>query len=206
MATGRNRVRPTAREPRPSRRTALKARLAYGRAGLLRWGPLRTLKNNVPRPSRTRSRFLTSRRVRNMSRTARRWKGAGPLALGGLLLSGVVARGAEPPPLSQQIAELGRQALAQGETAHARTFFQRAVQLDPNNAEARRALVRLGVVRRAELQEPAAAPGATPTTAPAFPEVASPPGPSAADTIEAAVGAPAAPPVAPVEREAQATL
>ncbi|HMB06498.1 MAG TPA: hypothetical protein VKP69_22530 [Isosphaeraceae bacterium] len=123
-----------------------------------------------------------------MSRTARRWKGAGPLALGGLLLSGVVARGAEPPPLSQQIAELGRQALAQGETAHARTFFQKAVQLDPNNAEARRALVRLGVVRRAALQDPAAAPGAAPTTA--------------ADSIEAAAGAPAA----PVEREAQATL
>jgi hypothetical protein len=141
-----------------------------------------------------------------MSRTARRWKGAGPLALGGLLMSGVVARGAEPPPLSQQIAELGRQALAQGETAHARTFFQKAVQLDPNNAEARRALVRLGVVRRAALQEPAAAPGATPTTAPALPEVASPPGPPAADTIEAAAGAPATPPVAPVEREAQATL
>ena len=137
-----------------------------------------------------------------MSPTARRWKGAGPLALGGLLLSGVVARGAEPPPLSQQIAELGRQALAQGETAHARTFFQKAVQLDPNNAEARRALVRLGVVRRAALQDPAADPGAAPTTAPALPEVTSPPGTPAADTIEAAAGAPAA----PVEREAQATL
>jgi tetratricopeptide (TPR) repeat protein len=137
-----------------------------------------------------------------MSRTARLGKGVGPLVLGGLLLSGVVARGADPPPLSQQLADLGRQALAQGETVHARTFFQKAVQLDPNNAEARRALGRLGVVRRVALQDPAAAP----TTAPAIPEVTPPPGTPAADTIEAAAGVPAAPPAAPVERQAQATL
>ncbi len=137
-----------------------------------------------------------------MSRTARLGKGVGPLVLGGLLLSGVVARGADPPPLSQQLADLGRQALAQGETVHARTFFQKAVQLDPNNAEARRALGRLGVVRRVALQDPAAAP----TTAPAIPEVTPLPGTPAADTIEAAAGVPAAPPAAPVERQAQATL
>ena len=72
-----------------------------------------------------------------MSRTARLCKGAGSLALGGsLLLSGVVARAAEPPPLSRQLSELGRQALAQGQTAQARTFFRKALQLDPTNAEA----------------------------------------------------------------------
>ena len=52
-----------------------------------------------------------------MSRTARLCKGAGSVALGGLLLTGVLVRGAEPPPLSQQLSDLGRQALARGETA-----------------------------------------------------------------------------------------
>jgi len=46
-----------------------------------------------------------------MSRTARLWKGVGCLTLGGLLLSGVMARAAEPPPLSEQLTTLGRQAL-----------------------------------------------------------------------------------------------
>ena len=83
-----------------------------------------------------------------MSRTARLCKGAGSLTLSSLLLSGVVARAAEPPPLSRQLSELGRQALAQGETAQARPFFRKALQLDPNNAEASRALSRhAGVVR-----------------------------------------------------------
>ena len=89
-----------------------------------------------------------------MSRTARLCKGAGSLALGSLLLSGVVARAAEPPPLSRQLSELGRQALAQGQTAQARTFFRKALQLDPNNAEASRALSRQGGVVRVALQDP----------------------------------------------------
>ena len=49
--------------------------------------------------------------IANMSRTAHLWKGAGSVALGGLLLAGGLVRGAEPPPLSQQLSELGRQAL-----------------------------------------------------------------------------------------------
>ena len=73
-----------------------------------------------------------------MSRTARLWKGVGSLALVGLLLSGVTARAAEPPDLSRQLTELGRQALAQGETTQARTFFLKALQIDSNNDEARR--------------------------------------------------------------------
>ena len=58
-----------------------------------------------------------------MSRTARLWKGAGLLTLGGVLLSGVVALGDDSPPLASQLNDLGRQALAQGATAMAQTFF-----------------------------------------------------------------------------------
>ena len=144
-----------------------------------------------------------------MSRTSRLWKGAGPLTLGGLLLSGVIVRGAEPPPVSQQLADLGRQALAQGETGHARTFFQKAVLLDPNNAEARRALSRLGGVRRVALQDaapeppaekPADAPAPAPAlTAPAI-EAPVPPEPEPSALVPPPAPTPAA------DREAQATL
>ena len=75
-----------------------------------------------------------------MSRIARLWNGAGLLTLGGVLLSGVVARGDDGPPLATQLNDLGRQALAQGASSVARTFFQKALQLDPGNAEATRGL------------------------------------------------------------------
>ena len=108
-----------------------------------------------------------------MSRTARLWKGAGPAALGGLLLSGVLVRGAEPPPLSQQLSELGRQALARGETAQAQTFFRKALELDPTNAAARQGLSRAvpPQVRRVALQDRprpgrSPAPAAAPTIRP----------------------------------------
>src|SRR4051812_50169900 len=93
-----------------------------------------------------------------MSRTARLWKGAGPLAAGGLLLSGALAWGAEPPPLSQQLADLGRQALAGGEPVQAQTYFRKALELDPNNVEASRGLSRAlpAKVRPAAFQDPAA--------------------------------------------------
>ncbi len=71
-----------------------------------------------------------------MSRTARLWKGAGLLTLGGVLLSGVVARGDDNPTLASQLNDLGRQALAQGASAMAHTFFQKALALDPGNATA----------------------------------------------------------------------
>ena len=73
-----------------------------------------------------------------MSLTTQLWRGAGFLILGGALLSGVSAFGAEDPPLSTQLADLGRQALAQGAAPMARTFFQKALQLDPNNKAAAR--------------------------------------------------------------------
>src|SRR3954452_924843 len=75
-----------------------------------------------------------------MSRTARLWKGAGLMTLGGVLLSGVVARGDDGPPLAVQLTDLGRQAWAQGSGAMAQTFYQKALQLDPATAAAIRGL------------------------------------------------------------------
>ena len=72
----------------------------------------------------------------NMSRTARPWRGAGLLLLGGALLSGARAFGADEPPMSNQLADLGRQALAQGANRTAETFFKKALELDPANAAA----------------------------------------------------------------------
>src|SRR5438067_3058377 len=113
-----------------------------------------------------------------MSRTAWMWRGLGPLTLGGLLLTGVGLRTAEPPPLPRQLTDLGRQALEQGESAQARTFFRKALQLDPRNAEARRALARLPLA----LQDPAPQPAAPADPAPPPAEAA----PPAADPIPAA--------------------
>ena len=104
-----------------------------------------------------------------MSRTTRLWKGAGLLTLGGALLSGVTARGDDGPPLASQLNDLGHQALAQGANVMAQSFFQKALDLDPGNADATRGLkeskrVSLGETRIA-LQD---APGqVTPPPAPA---------------------------------------
>src|SRR5918997_1280354 len=77
-----------------------------------------------------------------------------PGARGGSGRRGAGPGGGGPPPLSRQLSELGRQALAQGEAAQARTFFRKALELDPNNAEASRALSRQGGVVRVALQDP----------------------------------------------------
>src|SRR5262245_54428631 len=101
-----------------------------------------------------------------MLRTAQRWKGIGPVTLGALVLSGALARGDDakaPAPLSRQLTELGRQALAQGDTRQARVFLTRALALNPSDAEARAA------IRRVSLQAPA------PTPAPPAPGDAPPP-------------------------------
>ncbi|MGZ3412306.1 MAG: hypothetical protein ACXWNX_00415 [Isosphaeraceae bacterium] len=114
-----------------------------------------------------------------MSRTARLWKGAGLLTLGGVLLSGVVALGDDGPPLASQLNDLGRQALAQGATAMAQTFFQKALALDPGNADATRGLkdtkAEQDRVVHVAFQEPAPAqPPAVPTTPPPAPGVTAP--------------------------------
>jgi len=114
-----------------------------------------------------------------MSRTARLWKGAGLLTLSGVLLSGVVALGDDGPPLASQLNDLGRQALAQGATAMAQTFFQKALALDPGNADATRGLKATKAeqdrVVHVAFQEPAPAqPPAGPTTPRPAPGVTAP--------------------------------
>ena len=130
-----------------------------------------------------------------MSRTARLWKGAGLLTLGGVLLSGVVARGDDGPPLAVQLTDLGRQALAQGAGAMAQTFYQKALQLDPTNAAAIRGLKEIKAakdpLKKVAFQEPAPAQPAAAAAAPA--SAVQPPAP----------GLPATPPPAPAAGEAE---
>ena len=101
-----------------------------------------------------------------MIRTARPWKGAGTLALAGLLLGGTWASAAESPSLSEQLSGLGRQALAQRQKAHAESFFRKALELDPKNDSARKGLADAAVLRVA-MQDPAALP--TPPVDPSDP-------------------------------------
>jgi tetratricopeptide (TPR) repeat protein len=115
-----------------------------------------------------------------MLRTTWLWKGIGPLALGGILVTGITARADDTPPLSRQLTDLGRQAQAQGDMAQAGAFYRKALQLEPGNVEARRSLDALGTVRQVALQEPAPAPEASPAvTAPAL---APAPAPAQGDT------------------------
>ena len=88
-----------------------------------------------------------------MSRTARLWRGVGPLTLGGALLAGAVV-GAADGPLSKQLTAAGLQALAGGRTAEARSILINALKLDPNDAEARAALAKTAGVRLASYQDP----------------------------------------------------
>jgi tetratricopeptide (TPR) repeat protein len=98
-----------------------------------------------------------------MSLIARLWRGAGFLILGGVLLSGAPTFGADDPSLAKQLIDLGRQAFAQGSVPTARTFYQKALKLDPTNAVAAKALEDIkrtedSVVRVALQQEPATPP------------------------------------------------
>ena len=115
-----------------------------------------------------------------MPRTARLWKGAGLLTLGGILLSGSASRGDDDaaPPVHQQLTELGRQALANGAGGMARSFFQKALELAPGDADATKGLEEARasqrrLVERIALQDPATPPppapeaGAQPTPPPA---------------------------------------
>ena len=93
----------------------------------------------------------------------------------GLALAWPSARAESPAPsLSSQLVELGRQALAQGATPTAQTFFQKALQLDPTNKAAARgledskhaagAIVRVGLREPADARGSAAAPLSQPAT------------------------------------------
>lgn len=91
-----------------------------------------------------------------MSRTARLWKGFGPLTLGGLILSGSMAFGddSKTPSLADQLVGLGRQAKLEGNKAEAAKFFAQALKLDPQNAEAKKGLASTRTMRLAARQDP----------------------------------------------------
>jgi tetratricopeptide (TPR) repeat protein len=123
-----------------------------------------------------------------MCRTTRFWKGAGALAVGGLLLSGGWAwAGSDPAPVPDQLLKLARQAEAAGQSADALAFYRQILKVDPEHAVARQAITR-GAVRRVSLvQEPAEvppAPGPMPEEPPA-PEPEAVPTPSPASLEEA---------------------
>ncbi|MBI1832577.1 MAG: hypothetical protein HYR84_14140 [Planctomycetes bacterium] len=90
-----------------------------------------------------------------MFRTARMWKGALPWTLGGVLLSGAWTLAGDPPTLTEQLLGLGRQAQNQGRKTEAASFFRKVLELDPANAEAKKALSdRAGLVRLIARQDP----------------------------------------------------
>jgi tetratricopeptide (TPR) repeat protein len=76
------------------------------------------------------------------------------LTFGGLLLSAALAVAGDAPPLSEQLLGLGREAVAQGRTDDAVRFFEKALSLDPKNAEAKRALADHAQTRLVARQEP----------------------------------------------------
>jgi hypothetical protein len=104
-----------------------------------------------------------------------------------VLQSGVQTLAADDPPLAAQMADVARQALAQGATDTARTFFEKALSLDPANAAAKRGLQEIERTRsdvvRVALQDPQPGAAGQPATPPA-PAADQPPPPKA--TIEEA--------------------
>ena len=71
-----------------------------------------------------------------MSRTARLWKGVGPLTLGGILLSGgIAALATESDSLSKQLANLGRQAASQGRQVEVHGVQLHATRFDLGKVE-----------------------------------------------------------------------
>ncbi len=115
-----------------------------------------------------------------MLRTSRLWRAVGPLtlSLSSLIVGAAPVLAESAPLLNSQLNDLGRQALAQGRSTEAKSFFQKALQLDPADAEARRGLD--ATVRRVAMQDPVPAPPAA--------EVAPDPAPpgDAKATLEAA--------------------
>jgi hypothetical protein len=132
----------------------------------------------------------------------RLWNGAGLLALAGVLLSGVQTLADDGPPLSEQMADLGRQALAQGATETAQTFFKKALELDPSSAAAKRGMQDIersqSKVVKVAFQDPAPPAAGQPGAPPAAGQPGAPPA--------APAPAPATPPPAPAAQPPQATI
>jgi hypothetical protein len=129
------------------------------------------------------------------------------LTLGGVLLSGAMARGEDGPPLAAQLTDLGRQALAQGAPGMAQSFFQKALELEPGNNDAARGLKESQAARdqvaRVSFQEgqPPAA-GTTPPPPPPATGAAPAPAPAGEPAQAPAAPAEAQPPAAPEQPQA----
>ena len=127
-----------------------------------------------------------------MSRTASPWRGAGLLLLLGGLFSGSAVLGDDEPSMTSQLADLGRQALAQGANRAAESFFKQALELDPKNQDASDGLAetkRANKIVLVAMQDPAdakPAEEAKPAQDPAQPKPApatdTPPPPPPGDT------------------------
>ena len=132
-----------------------------------------------------------------MSRTARLWRGVGPLTLAGWLLSaGIAAQAADPPSKAQQLVSLGQQAASQGRPEEARRFYLNALKLEPANAQASAGLARIPNARRVTFrQDPAPPPPQTPAPG----ETAPPQTPAPGETAPPQTPAPGetAPPQTP---------
>ena len=63
-----------------------------------------------------------------MLRAVRPWRNAALLFLGSVLCFAGSAHGGDEPPLSDQLSDLGRQALAQGAQSAAENFFKQALR------------------------------------------------------------------------------
>src|SRR4051794_6098816 len=86
-----------------------------------------------------------------MNRLQFRWPGELWWSLCGLLVAGAMARGESPSPLADQLLDLGRQAMAQGAHAQAKTFYQKVLTLEPGHVGARQALDRLPRIERVSM-------------------------------------------------------
>lgn len=141
-----------------------------------------------------------------MPQSLRLWKGIALSGLAGLLIAGTSAFAAEAPPLTEQLTTLGQQAMDQGESALAQSFYKKALELDPKNAKAKQGLEKLGVNNRVGFQDPGdkdEAPAAAPAPARRAP-VPAPADRPAAPAEGAAPAARPAPPPAPGVQGAEA--
>src|SRR5579859_238777 len=113
-------------------------------------------------------------------------EGAGLLAVGALLLSSALAYGADrgPSSLADQLADLGSQARQHGRAEEAATYYRKALKLDPNHTEARRALADPAIAQVAMLQDPEKAADPKEGEAPAPAADTPPPAPAPGATLE----------------------
>jgi len=135
-----------------------------------------------------------------MSQTMRPWRGMAQSAFAGLLIVGASVLADEPPPLARQLTNLGLQAVNQNEPVLARSFFKKALELDPQNVDAKRELDKIQKGKRVAFQDPAAKDAAPKDAAAKVAE------PKADDPADEPAAPPAAQPIPPAAHIPQATI